>query len=96
MKPGVSNAKKKAVLLDQKIQISSIVVRYSNINDLWDWMSEANKVLKCKNQSLHESRIDGGRIIFMEKISSIGREEDNIGFLECWMNMAAKIFCMMD
>ena len=52
MKPGVSNAKKKAVLLDQKIQISSIVVRSSNINDLWDWMSEANKVLRKNRGSM--------------------------------------------
>ena len=77
MKPGVSNAKKKAVLLDQKIQISSIVVRYSNINDLWDLMSEANKVLKSKNQGLHQSHIDWSRFFSSE------REEDNIGFIEC-------------
>ena len=49
------------------MKISSIGLRSSNINDLWDLMSEANKVLKCKNQGLHESHIDGSKIIFMEK-----------------------------
>ena len=47
--------------IDQKMKISSIVQRYSNINDLWDLMSVANKVLKCKNQGLHESHIDWSR-----------------------------------
>ena len=59
--------KKAGCLTRPKIQISSIVLRYSNINDLWDLMSEANKVLKCKNQGLNESHIDGSKIIFMEK-----------------------------
>ena len=65
------------------MKISSTVVRCSNINDLWDLMPDTNNVSKCKNQGLHESRIDGVRIIFMEKIFSSEREEENIGFLEC-------------
>ena len=36
MKPDDSTVKKQAVLQDQKMKISSIVLRYSNINELWD------------------------------------------------------------
>ena len=44
--------KKAGCLIDQKIQISSIMLRSSNINDLWDLMSEANKVLRKNRGSM--------------------------------------------
>ncbi len=44
--------KKAGCLIDQKIQISSIKLRSSNINDLWDLMSEANKVLRKNRGSM--------------------------------------------
>ena len=34
------------------MKISSIMVRCSNINDLWDLMSEANKVLRKNRGSM--------------------------------------------